>query len=75
MPEIKITEKQVYVDGKGILRFVTGLDERIKAEIAGYLKKLYAVRAKGNTPYVIDVYDENEVRAVEAFIRRRRARL
>ena len=73
-PEIKITQKQVYIDGQGILRFATGLDERVRAEITEYLRKLYKVRSTGNMAYVIDVYDEKEAKAVEAFIRRRRAR-
>ena len=74
MPEIKITQKQIYIDGHGILRFAADLDERIRAEITEYLRKLYKVRSTGNVAYVIDVYDETEAKAVEAFIRRRRAR-
>ena len=74
MPEITITPKKIMIDGANILRFSTDLDERARTEIADYLKKIYTVRQTGNTPYIIDVYDEKEARAVEAFIRRRRAK-
>lgn len=39
-----------------------------------YLKRIYEVRATGNRPHIVNVYDEDEARAVERFLRRRRMR-
>lgn len=74
IPDIKITDHQIIVDGHNILRFTKDLDERAKKELAVYLKRIYEVRATGNTPYILDIYDQNEARAVESFLRRRRAK-
>lgn len=74
IPEIRITAKRIVVDGKNILNFSRDLDERIKEELIDYLKQIYEVRATGNHPYILNVYDEQEARAVERFLSRRRAR-
>ena len=72
MPDIQITAKRIMVDGKNILNFSRDLDEKIKDELTDYLKQIYEVRATGNQPYVFSLYDENEARAVENYLRRHR---
>ena len=72
VPDIQITPERIVVDGKNILNFPGDLDERTKEELADYLKQIYEVRATGNRPYVFSLYDENEARAVERYLRRHR---
>ncbi len=74
LPRIEITNRRISVDGKNILRFDPELRPEVREELAGYLVKIYEVKAAGNTPYILDVYDEQEVRAVDRFLRRRRER-
>jgi hypothetical protein len=74
VPRIEIRADKIMVDGKNILRFDPGLRPEIREELAGYLVKIYEVKAGGNTPLILDVYDEQEGRAVDRFLRRRRER-
>ncbi len=74
VPRIEISPNKIVVDGKNILRFAPDLRPEIREELAGYLVKIYEVKASGNTPFILDVYDEQETRAVERFLRRRRER-
>lgn len=74
LPRIEITNRRISVDGKNILRFDPDLKPAVREELAGYLVKIYEVRATGNKPYILNVYDEQEARAVERFLSRRRAR-
>lgn len=74
VPDIKITDRQIMVDGRNILRFPKDLEERLKEELISYLKQIYQVRATGNQPYILNVYDKDEAQAVERFLRRRRMR-
>ena len=72
LPDIQITPKRIMVDGKNILRLDPDLDERTKVELADYLKQIYEVRATGNQPHIFNLYDEQEAKAVESFIKRHR---
>jgi len=54
--------------------FYSDLRPEVREELAGYLVKIYEVRASGNKPYILNVYDELEARAVERFLQRRRMR-
>lgn len=72
LPRIEISKRGVSVDGKNILRFDPDLRPELREELAGYLVKIYEVKAAGNTPFIFDVYDEQEARAVERFLSRRR---
>jgi hypothetical protein len=74
VPHIEITARKVSVDGKNILHFDPELRPEIREELTGYLVKIYEVRASGNRPYILNVYDEQEARAVERYIQRRRMR-
>lgn len=74
LPHIEITARKISVDGKNILRFDPDLRPEVREELAGYLVKIYEVRATGNKPYILNLYDELEARAVERFLQRRRAR-
>lgn len=59
-------------DGQGTLQFTEELNELSKAELLGYVRKIYDIIARGNTPYILDLYDESESKAVERFIKQRR---
>ena len=60
------------VDGKNILRFDPDLEERTKVELTDYLKQIYAIRSTGNQPHIFNLYDEQEAKAVEQFLKKRR---
>ena len=71
-PEIEVTARRIIVDGKNILNFPRDLDERSKEEIINYFRRIYEIRATGNMPYILNVYDEQEAHAVDNFLRRYR---
>ncbi|GAF73808.1 unnamed protein product [marine sediment metagenome] len=73
-PDIQITPKRIMVDGKNVLNFSNSLDDRTKEDLTDYLKRIYEVRATGNHPYILNVYDEKEAKAVEQYLRRYRLR-
>ena len=72
LPDIHITQKRIMVDGKNILRFDPGLDERAKTELTDYLKRIYEIRSTGNQPYIFNLYDTQEAKLVESFLKRHR---
>ena len=68
--EIPVTE--IVIDGQNILQFAPDLEGYSKDEMIGYLKKIYEIKMKGNMPYILDLYDETESRAVENYLKRLR---
>jgi hypothetical protein len=74
VPHIEITDRKISVDGKNILRFDPALRPELREELTGYLVKIYEVRATGNKPYILNVYDEKEAQAVERYLQRHRMR-
>lgn len=73
-PQIQVSEGRIIVDGKNILHFDPELPETARDELTEYLTHIYEVRATGNKPYILNVYDDQEALAVERFLARRRAR-
>lgn len=73
-PSVEITPKQIRVDGKNILRLDPDLAERTRDDLSQYLRQIYRIRAAGNTPVVLEVYDDGEARAVENYLKRLRAK-
>ncbi|KKM94583.1 hypothetical protein LCGC14_1196820 [marine sediment metagenome] len=71
-PDIQITTKRIMVDGKNILRIDPDLDEKTKLELTDYLKQIYTIRSTGNQPYIFNLYDELEAKAIERFLKKRR---
>jgi hypothetical protein len=65
MPEIKIGGGRILVNGKNILNFPEDMPEKEKKALGGYLAEVYAIRAAGNAPLVVEAYDDNEARALK----------
>jgi hypothetical protein len=67
-PKIKIEKGKILVDGINILNFPNTLPEPEKETLGKYLSEVYAIRAAGNEPLVIEAYDEREARALRSRI-------
>jgi len=65
---------KIEFDGQGTLRFAPNLNEHSKAELMSYVRRIYEIKLKGNTPYILDLYDDSESRAVERFLTQLRGR-
>jgi hypothetical protein len=65
LPKIKVEEGKILVNGKNILNIPKDMPEKEKAALGEYLAEVYAIRAAGNAPLVIEVYDEREARALK----------
>jgi hypothetical protein len=65
LPKIKIEEGRILINGKNILNFPKGIPEKEKEVLGGYLAEVYAIRAAGNTPLVVETYDESEARVLK----------
>ncbi len=72
--EVEIPVKEIIVDGHGILQIGAEPVGYSRDEIVSYLQKIYEIKSKGNHPYVVDLYDESESRAVDNYIKRLRSR-
>jgi len=64
-PKIKIEKGKILVDGMNILNIPDELPEGEKETLGKYLSEVYAIRAKGNEPLVIETYDEQESRILK----------
>jgi hypothetical protein len=65
MPKIKIEEGRILVNGKNILNFPEDMPDKEKEALGDYLAEVYAIRAAGNAPLVVETYDENEARILK----------
>jgi hypothetical protein len=63
-PKIKIEKGRILVDGVNILNFPDTLPEPEKETLRKYLSEVYAIRAAGNEPLVVETYDEHEARVL-----------
>jgi hypothetical protein len=64
-PKIKVEKGKILVDGINILNFPDTLPEPEKETLGKYLSEVYAIRATGNAPLVVETYDENEARVLK----------
>jgi len=64
-PKIKIEKGKIFIDGINILNFPDTLPEDEKESLQYYLSEVYAIRANGNEPLVIETYDEKEARILK----------
>jgi hypothetical protein len=62
MPKIKVEEGRILVNGINILNFPGDIPKKEKEALGKYLSEVYAIRAAGNAPLVVETYDENEAR-------------
>jgi hypothetical protein len=67
-PKIKIEKGKILVDGTNILNFPDTLPEPEKETLGKYLSEVYAIRAAGNEPLVVEAYDEREARILKSRI-------
>jgi hypothetical protein len=78
MPKIKIEEGRILVNGKNILNFPKDMPDKEKEALGGYLAEVYAIRAVGNAPLVVETYDDNEARVlkkrIDTFLKEIRSR-
>jgi hypothetical protein len=65
MPKIKVGEGRILINGRNILNFPEDLPEKEKEALGEYLSEVYAIRAAGNAPLVVETYDENEARILK----------
>jgi hypothetical protein len=65
MPKIKIEEGRILVNGENILNFPRDMPKKEKEALGGYLAEVYAIRAAGNAPLVVETYDEKEARILK----------
>jgi hypothetical protein len=64
-PKIKIEKGKILVDGVNILNFPDTLPDPEKEALEKYLSEVYAIRAAGNEPLVVEAYDEREARTLK----------
>ena len=64
LPKIKIEKGKILVDGINILNIPDALPAEEKETLGKYLSEVYAIRAAGNEPLVVETYDEREARAL-----------
>jgi len=71
-PEFPV--KEILIDGHGILQIAAEPTGYSRDEIATFLKKIFEIKAKGNHPHLLDLYDEAESRAIDSYLKRLRSR-
>jgi hypothetical protein len=64
-PKIKVEKGKILVDGINILNFPDTLPEPEKKTLGKYLSEVYAIRAAGNEPLIVEAYDEREARTLK----------
>jgi hypothetical protein len=65
LPKIKVEEGKILVNGRNILNFPKDMPEKEKEALGEYLSEVYAIRASGNAPLVVETYDDNEARVLK----------
>jgi hypothetical protein len=64
-PQIKIEEGRILINGKNILNFPQDMPKKEQEVLGEYLSEVYAIRAAGNAPLVVETYDDNEARILK----------
>jgi hypothetical protein len=64
-PEIKIEEGRILIDGRAVLNFPKEMPKKEKEALGGYLAEVYAIRAAGNAPLIVEAYDDGEARVLK----------
>jgi hypothetical protein len=76
--KIKVEEGRILVNGKNVLNFPKDMPEREKEALGEYLAEVYTIRAAGNSPLVVETYDESEARVlrkrIDAFLKEIRSK-
>jgi hypothetical protein len=78
LPKIKVEDGRILVNGKNILNFPDDMPEKEKEALSEYLSEVYAIRAAGNAPLVVETYDDSEMRVlkkrIDAFLKEIRSK-
>jgi hypothetical protein len=72
--DVVIDGNKILISGKNILNFPKGIDDEIKAMVAGDLGKTFSIRETGNVPFIIETYDTGEQTAIANFLKKYRAK-
>ncbi|MDR2150150.1 MAG: hypothetical protein LBO67_04915 [Spirochaetaceae bacterium] len=64
-PKIKLEKGKILIDGINILNFPDTLPEPEKERLGKYLSEVYAIRAAGNEPLIVETYDEHEAKTLK----------
>lgn len=64
-PKIKVEKGKIFIDGVNILNIPDTLPEDERASLQNYLSEVYAIRANGNEPLIIETYDDKEARILK----------
>jgi hypothetical protein len=51
------------------LNFPQGIDDEIKAMVAGDIGKTFSIRETGNVPFIIETYNTGEQTAIANFLK------
>ena len=75
LPDVdcRLLDGELLLDGEPVLELDDSLDEAERTFIAQTLQAAYRARAGNCLPHVVACYDQGEIRAVERFIKERRA--
>jgi hypothetical protein len=65
VPQIKIKNGKIFINGKNILNIPDELPVEIKETIGRDLIDVYSIRSAGNEPIIIEAYDEREARILK----------
>ena len=68
----RVSGGKIAVNGVQVAELSPEIDPSTRKEISGYFRRVFDIKARGNTPLVVDLYDENEARVIERLIKKHR---
>lgn len=71
--DVSIQGNTLLLDGEEVLEMEEGLPDEEKAFLSSVLRDAYRARAGKCIPHVVPVYDKGEARAIDNFLKKRRA--
>jgi hypothetical protein len=71
---VTLDGNRLLVDGKNILNFPKGTNEKIMKMVSSDLERTFSIREGGNIPLIIGTYDKGEHTAIENFLKKYRAK-
>ena len=70
--EFRVSGGRIQVNGVQVAELSPDIDSGTRKELSRYFKKVFDIKSRGNTPLVVDVYDEKEARAIDRLIKKYR---
>jgi hypothetical protein len=71
---IKIKGGKILSNGQNILNIPATIPEKVKESVARDLAETFRIRASGNEPFIVETYGRGEQRAIDAFLKKYRAK-